>query len=345
VKSQQQAEAAAAEAKAAAKASKSSVLEKVQVGGVVEVEATSTSGFDNSDSSDITLATVEVFVDAQLHDYLSTHVQLIYEDESDTFNFDEAFATVGNTEKFPLFLNFGKGPMAFGGQAGGFDTDMSTDPLTKNLGEVKEAAIELGAVYEGLTVRGYIYNGDAQKDGEGDLIDQFGVAAAYGGEAQDVAYNVGVSYISNIADSDGLTALSGVGTSLADYVAGIEVHGDIAYKDFLVRGGYMAALDSFASGEVAFNGQGAKPKAWHVEAAYTMQIMGKDTTFAATVQGTDEALALSLPEMRYGAAVTVGIVDNFAITAEYLHDEDYGTSEGGTGESGNTATLKLAAEF
>ena len=102
LKSQRQAEAAA---------SKSSLLDKVQVGGVVEVEATSTSGFDGTDSSDIALATVEVFVDAQLHDYLSTHVQVIYEDEGDTINFDEAFATVGNTEKFPLYLTFGKGPM------------------------------------------------------------------------------------------------------------------------------------------------------------------------------------------------------------------------------------------
>ena len=107
----------------------------------------------------------------------------------------------------------------------------------------------------------------------------------------------------------------------------------------------MTALDSFDSTEVAFNGLGAKPMAWHVDAAYTTEILGKETVFAVTMQGTDEALALSLPETRYGVAVTVGIVENFAVTAEYLHDEDYGTVDGGTGESGTTATLKLAAEF
>jgi len=76
-----------------------------------------------------------------------------------------------------------------------------------------------------------------------------------------------------------------------------------------------------------------------------MPIMGKDTTFAATLQGTDEALALSLPEKRYGAAVTVAVVEHFSITGEYLHDEDYSVSKGGTGNSGHTATLKLAAEY
>ena len=85
--------------------------------------------------------------------------------------------------------------------------------------------------------------------------------------------------------------------------------------------------------------------AWNLEAAYTLPVMGKDTTFAATVQGTREARALSLPEIRYGAAVTVAIVDHFSITGEYLHDEDYSVSEGGTGNSGHTATLKIAAEY
>jgi len=52
-----------------------------------------------------------------------------------------------------------------------------------------------------------------------------------------------------------------------------------------------------------------------------------------------------LPETRYGGAITVGFVDQFAITGEFLHDEDYSVSEGGTGNSGHTATLKLAAEY
>jgi hypothetical protein len=30
---------------------------------------------------------------------------------------------------------------------------------------------------------------------------------------------------------------------------------------------------------------------------------------------------------------------------EYLHDEDYGANEGGTGNESHTATLELAVEF
>ena len=76
-----------------------------------------------------------------------------------------------------------------------------------------------------------------------------------------------------------------------------------------------------------------------------MLIMNHETTFAATVQSTDEALALSLPELRYGGAVSGAIVDHFSVTAEHLHDLDYDVAKGGTSNSSHTATLKLAAEY
>jgi hypothetical protein len=64
-----------------------------------------------------------------------------------------------------------------------------------------------------------------------------------------------------------------------------------------------------------------------------------------TVQGSDEAVALSLPETRYGGSMTVQVVPNYAATLEYLHDEDYSSSDGGTGADGHTITAKLSAEF
>ena len=107
----------------------------------------------------------------------------------------------------------------------------------------------------------------------------------------------------------------------------------------------MTAKDPFPSGELAFNSQGAQPEAWNLEAAYVTEIMSKETIFAVTVQGSDEAIALSLPETRYGGAMTVQIIPNYAVTMEYLHDEDYSTSDGGTGNDARTAAIKLSAEF
>ncbi len=123
------------------------------------------------------------------------------------------------------------------------------------------------------------------------------------------------------------------------------MHGAIGFGPIGLRAAYLTALDDFTAAELAFNGQGAKPGAWHLEGTYTVEFMGKETVFAATVQGTEQALALGLPEYRYGGAVTVGIIDHVAVTGEYLHDEDYDIGNGGTGNDGHTATVKLAVDF
>lgn len=319
------------------------VVKSIDIGGVIEVEMTESSTFADADTSDITLAKVELYFDTNPHDYLQTHVQFIYEDDgTETISLDEGYAILGNTEAFPLYLQAGKWAVPFGG----FDTFMSTDPVTKDFGETKEAAVLVGATYEGFTLEGYIYNGDTQQTGEGDHIDQFGVSLAYETDVDGVAVSIGGGYISNIADSDGMTTgLGGSATALRSYVPGAEIHASVGYQGFTLLGGYMTALDSFETNEFAFNGQRATPSAWNLEAAYTTEILEKETTFAATVQGTGELLTNGMAETRVGGAVTVGIWDNVAVTAEYLHDEDYDTSEGGTGNDQHTATLKLAVEF
>jgi hypothetical protein len=62
-------------------------------------------------------------------------------------------------------------------------------------------------------------------------------------------------------------------------------------------------------------------------------------------QGTDEALVLELPEERYMGTISVGLVDGLSLALEYAHDEDYGKSDGGTGDEADTITVQLALEF
>ena len=72
---------------------------------------------------------------------------------------------------------------------------------------------------------------------------------------------------------------------------------------------------------------------------------GRDATAALGYQGTAEALALELPEKRLLAGLSIGLVDQVGLGVEWAHDEDYGTAEGGTGKSADTATVQLSAEF
>ncbi len=332
------------EAKAAAEMSQeANPLKAISIGGVIEVEATRAETFAGVESSDITLATIEVFLDTAPTDYVSTHIQFLYEDDgNDNIILDEAFATWGNTDKYPLYGQAGKWVVPFGN----FGTEMSTDPLTLNLGETKEATILAGVAWDSVVLEGYIYNGDSQQTGDDDNIDQGGLSLGYGGEFDGGTFDLGMGYISNIADSDEVTTgLGNNATALDDYVGGADVNATVAFGDAVFRAEYMTALSSFKAGELAFNGQGAEPEAWHLEASYATSVSEKDLVIAATVQGTEESLALGLPETRIGGAITISVLENASVTAEYLYDEDYGTSDGGTGNDAHTATIKLATEF
>jgi hypothetical protein len=332
----QQAEATAQEAK-----SSPDFLDTVKIGGVLEFEATESGTFAGADSSDLSLAKAEIYLDAKPDDYVQTHVQLIYEDGADTIKLDEATVAIGNTDEFPLYGQVGRWAVPFGN----FDTAMSTDPITKTLGETKENAVMVGVTQSGFSLEAYTFNGDTQKSGEGNQIDQYGLSASYEGDIDGLAVNLGAGYLNNIADSDGLNGVITGPTALNKYVGGMSLNGGVSISGVSFNAGYMKAMDKFQSTELAFKGNGAQPRAWNTELSYTTQIMDKDTTFAATYQGSDEALALSLPEQRLGAAVTVGIYKNTALTVEYLKDKDYTVSEGGTGKNAHKATAKLAVEF
>jgi hypothetical protein len=160
-----------------------------------------------------------------------------------------------------------------------------------------------------------------------------------------MSLDLGVGWINNLASSDSLTDYLGSGAEIQDYPAGLTAHLTLGYGPFMLIGEYLGALDAFQANELVFNGTGAKPIAWNIEAALTWEIKGKETTFAVGYQKTDESLELGLPEERMIASVGVGIMDNTSLALEYLSDEDYSVNEGGTGNDANGATVQLAVEF
>ena len=340
LKAEKQAKTAASKADAAS-STLSALPNGLSIGGALEIEATQSDTYAGVNSNDLALAKAELFVDAQPHDLVGTHIQLLYEDGSSNITLDEAIVSIGDTEKYPIYLDIGQFAVPFGG----FDTAMNSDPLSKTLGETAEGAILVGYNFDQFTVQGYAFNGDTQKAGDEDEIDQYGFSASVESEVDGVNFTGGMGYISNITDASGLGDNVTGNTALNSYVKGFEVHGSLANGPFTFYAGYMAALDSYKVGELAFNGSGASPETWNLEGVYSLPVQGKETSIAFTFQGSEEALAIALPETRIGGAVTVQALDNVSVTGEYIHDEDYDIDEGGTGSDKSTFTLKMATEF
>jgi hypothetical protein len=128
-------------------------------------------------------------------------------------------------------------------------------------------------------------------------------------------------------------------------VAGIGVHAVYTTGPWTVIGEYVGASKAFDAAELDFKGDGAQPAAWHLAGGYGFELMGREASVGVAHERTSEAVALGLPETRSLVALSVAVMDNAAVSLEYATAADYGSADGGSGESGNTVTLQLAAEF
>ncbi len=319
----------------------SNIMDRVSISGLVEVEGFYTSDYEDEDESDFELATAELGIDARIHDFVSSHVLFLWEEgEGEDICVDEAFITIGNTEKFPAFMTLGRQYVPFGV----FETSMVSDPLTLEIGETQETSVLLGFESSGVYGGIYLFNGDIDEKSGDDHLENFGASVGYSFETGDLGLDFSASYISSLGDTDGVSDV--LPDDIEDYVDGISLSGVLGFKGFTLIGEYVTALDEFEPGEMAFKQSGAEPEAWNLELGYNFDVAGHDTTLAVACQGTDEALALELPETRYMAAAGMGFFDNLIfVSLEYAYDEDYDESDGGSGEEAHTLTTQIAMEF
>ena len=316
------------------------INEHVKISGLVEAEAFATDGYDGENESDITLATVELGIDVNLHKFVSGHILFLWEeDDTEPVDIDEGYIYLGNTEVFPVYFQVGKLYVPFGN----FESNMISDPLTLELGETRESAAQLGFESHGFYAAAYAFNGDIDEAGDDNEIKNFGFNGGYAYEQGDLSFDIGAGWINDIGDSETLKdTLPG---EIEDYVPGWTAHAIFNWKGLTLIGEYLAATDNFENIELEWKDKGAEPETWNLETAYTFEVAGHETVFALAWQGSDEALALELPEDRYMGSLSIGIIEGLTFSLEYAHDEDYSGSEGGSGDNADTVTSQLSLEF
>jgi len=322
------------------------ISDRLTFSGLLEVEGIYESDYADDASSDLELATLEFGVDAEIHDYVSSHVLFLYEEPTDeNVEVDEAVITLGNPEKFPIYLTAGRQYLPFGV----YETAMVSDPLSLEIAESQETAVQLRFEKEGAYGGVYAFNGDVDESSDSENhIDNFGANVGYNLQTGDVSTDVSVSYLNNIGDSDTLgdTLEDQANSTIEDYVAGMAASGSMHYRGFNLIGEYIAALDEFQEDEIGFDGNGAQMSAWNAELGYSFAVQGSEATVAAAYQGTDEALDLGLPKNRYMASISVGLFENnVSLSLEYAYDQDYDQDKGGTGDDAQTITTQLAMGF
>jgi hypothetical protein len=312
----------------------------LSLSGAVAVEAGLENGYGDEKTSDITLATVELGLEAGLCEWAVANLVLLWEeDDTEQVEVDEGTITLGNTEISPFYLTTGKFAVPFGT----YETTMISDPLTLEIGETPQSAVQVGLEHpSGFRGSIYTFNGDIDEDGEDDTIKCFGANVGYGLEVGRLGLEIDAGWINNIADSDGLGGwIEDNGLALEEYAGGFTGQVIATVAPFTLIGEYVAATD-----DIAFtnNPDQEAPSAYNIEIGYSFELMGKEFTLGVAYQGTDNCGGI-LPETRLLASMGVGLGENVGVALEYAHDEDYDVSDGGTGDEADMVTVQLAVEF
>lgn len=276
-----------------------------EISGLIEVEA----GFvdnDDGNTSDISLATVELGLDQTVSDKLDGHLLLLYEEGENDDNIAVDEATVNFHPREGLDVSVGRMYVPFGR----FDSNMVSDPLTLELAETQEEAAQVGFGAGNVSGSAYVFKDDEDAS---DKIDDFGVNVDY--ETDNFA--AGLSYISDVNDK-----------STADTeAAGIGVHASANFNKVTLIAEHIQ-MDEIDGG--------AEPTASNVEVGFDL---GADRMIAATYQQTEDAAGLDLPETATGVAFSMPLYKAAGFAAEYMKKEAYdGTEE-------NAVTLQVAYEF
>ncbi len=335
-----------------------------EVSGVVEVETAYEDPYKGDSTSDAALATMELGVAARITDWVGAEVILLHEEDETDIEVDVATMTLGPADG-PWSFTAGQFFVPFGT----FESNFISDPMTLELGETRETALQFGFESNGIHGALFAFNGDNDEDGD-DRIASFGAAIGYSTEREGFEFAVNLSYISDIGDSDSLQDVIADGLAAgpdgeiddletttninetedndADYdthVEGWAASAMLRLGNLSLLAEYLGASEDFESHEVEFDGDGAEPSSYMIEAAWDFDLAGKPATIAVGYQETDEALALELPEERFLLGFSVEMMEGVALAIEGAFDDDYGESDGGTGKDADIVTVQLATEF
>jgi hypothetical protein len=314
---------------------------EIEVSGVVEVEASGGRATDGSANSDITLATVEIGIDTAITDHVSTHILLLHEEDDTNLEIDEGTITLSQLGGLPIEMTAGQMYIPFGN----FESHMVSDPLTLEIGETRESVVqfssEAGNAYGSI----YSFKGTTRNADESDRVKGFGANIGFSVEHKHFNLDTGISYISNMAETDTIEGAVTDPANLTDSPAGIGLHAIVRKGPLTVIAEYIGANDGFATADIAFNANKAEPAAYNVEAGYELTIFGKEATMAVAAQGTSEAQALDLPESRLLGGVSINLREQTSLSFEWASSDDYDAADGGSGLSTDMYTAQIAVEF
>ena len=333
----------------------------LELSGRIEGEFRQYRLWNGREGNAIDLSGAELDMQALVNDWFLGFMSFAYDnsptDSGNRINnsslyLDNGFITLGNLNKIPYYATIGQIYVPFGQ----FSSYLISDPLNKIIFRTKARALSIG--YQSLQGQGFYgalfgFQGPTREGyktatltvpDSSYYINTFGGNIGYAYTVGPLSGLIGGSIINNVADSLGMQStdgpyFGGFATSaatevLAHPVPGYDLRAEMNYEPFVLIAEYTAATRGFSPLDLTFNGQGAKPAGYHLEAIYKFDMFQRPSNLALGYGRSFEALALNVPQYRGAIALNTAIWKNTLLSLEYRQDVNYAQDDTASGSNG-----------
>jgi hypothetical protein len=328
--------------------------------------------FSNNDSSsDVFLSRANVYIDADINEYTEAHVALdlsnqfvathavALDDErlwvassisgGHLFIPDEAYITIGNFAKSPLYFRAGREYLRYGH----YERNVVPASLVQLMTQTQADAVELGFVdVSGFNGSAYAFRSEPRNETE---INNFGLQIGYVWQNGPMGVDVTADFLYDVSAVNYINSFVSAHTA-STRESGVNLSAIGHYEQFDGVAQFTSSLGSYSLSTLTYNGSGAQPMSWLVGLGYTLSLShNNDSHVGVNYQQTQEALGIHLPRYRVQGDFRWEVWKNTEVGFYLWYDKDYGTGNSstndnqavrsGTGDHNFTGLLSLTARI
>lgn len=308
-----------------------------------------------------------VYKTAGAAEYDAAYSNNINGNATSTLQVEQAYATFGNFDVSPIFVQVGKKFQDFSR----YEIHPVTASLTQVMSETLATALKLGFIANGFDGSLYAFDDPINKMGGSQRTTNYGASLGYDQNNDQLGWDVGAGYLYNMIGANNV-AYNVTNHTSGNYnsrVGAAAIYGDVNSGPFTVAARYTAAVQRFNVNDLSKNGKadltagsallgsgtavtevagatGAKPWAAGIQAGYGFDAWGKNQNVYLGYQASREAASLNLPKSRWLVGYAVSILGkNSNVGIEWDHDMAFSTGNGGTGNNTNLVSIRSSVEF
>lgn len=292
---------------------------------------------------------------------------------TNTLTLEQGYVQISNFEQSPLFLKLGKFYQDFGR----YTIHPITRSLTQSLSESLHTAAQAGFITK-MGFHGDIAAFDTPLNQrrsyptylqvvspsiQGHKTTDYTAALGFDQMNDQLGWGINLGYMYNMVGVNDVTQVVSeyqsfnVLTSNGTYrnrVAAGTIDAYITSGPFSLIGDYVTAMQDFSNNDLNSKGlsanaygtnNGAKPWAANLQAGYGFTGWNRNQNVYLGYQASGDAVAIFLPKNRWVAGYNVDMWKNTNLGLELDHDTDYGTSQGGTGNTSNLINFRAGVKF